>query len=196
MLCYDAPPDGPAHPGHDDRHLRRGAIGPAARQPAIEGERIAAVGGEEVAARFPDAEVVDGRGKAVFPGLINSHTHVWHTTGRGVQEDFGYPPIQLPGVSSTLAVSRSWVKGNPRLVESFLKALIQSTALTNADHDKSVAAIANHLPRATRPRTRPSWRTATQRYRGTFPNPPYVTRDQVRVGHGQHAQSRGQAAQA
>ena len=59
---------------------------------AIDGERIAAVGGEDLAARFPGAEVVDGRGKAVFPGLINSHTHVWYTTGRGVQEDFGYPP--------------------------------------------------------------------------------------------------------
>ena len=40
---------------------------------------------------------MDGRGKAVFPGLINCHAHLVLTAGRGVQEDFGFPSqLALP----------------------------------------------------------------------------------------------------
>ena len=47
---------------------------------AIEDGKIAALGNsEELGARFPGAEVVDGRRKAVFPGLINAHTHLLKT---------------------------------------------------------------------------------------------------------------------
>jgi len=63
----------------------------------IQGDRIAAIGsGDDLAGRFSGAEVIDGRGKAVLPGLINSHTHVWYTAARGIQEDFGYPPRSQP----------------------------------------------------------------------------------------------------
>jgi cytosine/adenosine deaminase-related metal-dependent hydrolase len=59
---------------------------------AVEGARIAAVGPTaEVERRFPGAETVDGRGKAVFPGFVNCHTHLWFTVARGIQEDFGFP---------------------------------------------------------------------------------------------------------
>jgi cytosine/adenosine deaminase-related metal-dependent hydrolase len=59
---------------------------------AIDGDRIAAVGPTaDLAPRFPGAEVVDGRGKAVFPGFVNCHTHLWFTVARGIQEDFGFP---------------------------------------------------------------------------------------------------------
>src|SRR6266576_1082678 len=34
---------------------------------------------------------IDGRGKAVFPGLSNCHTHLHLTHSRGIQEDFGFP---------------------------------------------------------------------------------------------------------
>ena len=53
--------------------------------------------------------------------------------------------LNIPGASSTLAVNRGWVKDNTKRVEGFLKALIEATALTNSDHDKTVAAIASHL---------------------------------------------------
>jgi cytosine/adenosine deaminase-related metal-dependent hydrolase len=46
----------------------------------VEGDRIAAVG-REIAAE--DAEIVDGRGKIVIPGLINAHMHTWQTALRG-----------------------------------------------------------------------------------------------------------------
>ena len=58
----------------------------------IENGRIAALGpSEEVIARLPTAEIVDGRGKAVFPGLVNAHTHLLKTINKGILEDTGFP---------------------------------------------------------------------------------------------------------
>ncbi|WP_206933613.1 amidohydrolase family protein [Roseococcus thiosulfatophilus] len=63
---------------------------------AIEGRRIAGLGpAAEMAARFPDAEVLDARGRAVFPGFANIHTHLVMTMARGVFEDLS-PPHQPP----------------------------------------------------------------------------------------------------
>ena len=59
---------------------------------AVENGVIAAIGpSDQVEARFPDAERVDGRGRAVFPGFINCHTHMLATADRGILEDFGFP---------------------------------------------------------------------------------------------------------
>jgi len=54
---------------------------------AIAGSRIAAVGeNDAVRKQFPDAEIVDGRGKAVLPGLINCHTHVSLSLQKGITQ--------------------------------------------------------------------------------------------------------------
>ena len=59
---------------------------------AVEGDRIAAIGPtDEILARYPRAEVYDGRGKALFPGLINCHAHMRAVIARGFNEDFGFP---------------------------------------------------------------------------------------------------------
>ncbi|MCH9039967.1 MAG: amidohydrolase family protein [Chloroflexi bacterium] len=59
---------------------------------AVDGDRIVAIGPTgEVSAAHPVAERVDGAGKAVFPGLINCHTHLLATADRGILEDFGFP---------------------------------------------------------------------------------------------------------
>src|SRR6185437_2432269 len=59
---------------------------------AVENGAIAAIGpSDEVQARYPNAEVYDGRGKAILPGLINCHAHLAETIGRGFNEDFGFP---------------------------------------------------------------------------------------------------------
>src|SRR5215472_6830142 len=43
---------------------------------AVVGDKIAAIGpSNQVLAQYPDAEIFDGRGKAVLPGLINCHAH-------------------------------------------------------------------------------------------------------------------------
>jgi 5-methylthioadenosine/S-adenosylhomocysteine deaminase len=59
---------------------------------AVAGGRIAALGPTaEVLARHPGAERVDGRGRAVFPGLANTHTHLSRVLARGIDEDLSPP---------------------------------------------------------------------------------------------------------
>lgn len=59
------------------RILERGSV-------AIEGDKITAVG-KDVKERADT--VIDARGKAVMPGLINAHTHLSMTLLRGVADD-------------------------------------------------------------------------------------------------------------
>jgi len=59
---------------------------------AVEGDKIAAIGPtDQIQRTYPRAEVYDGRGKALFPGLVNCHAHLGQTLGRGFNEDFGFP---------------------------------------------------------------------------------------------------------
>jgi cytosine/adenosine deaminase-related metal-dependent hydrolase len=59
---------------------------------AIEGDRIVAIGPTDpVLERYPNADVYDGRGKVLLPGLINCHAHLAATLARGFNEDFGFP---------------------------------------------------------------------------------------------------------
>jgi cytosine/adenosine deaminase-related metal-dependent hydrolase len=59
---------------------------------AVEGNRIAAIGPtDQVLKAYPQAEVYNGRGKALFPGLINCHAHLAQALSRGFNEDFGFP---------------------------------------------------------------------------------------------------------
>ena len=53
---------------------------------AVEGDRIARVGGSDQAAPGA-AEVIDARGGLVLPGLINGHTHAAMTPFRGLADD-------------------------------------------------------------------------------------------------------------
>jgi 5-methylthioadenosine/S-adenosylhomocysteine deaminase len=59
---------------------------------AVEGDKIAAIGPtDQVLKTYPQAAVYDGRGKALFPGLVNCHAHLAATIARGFNEDFGFP---------------------------------------------------------------------------------------------------------
>ena len=59
---------------------------------AVDGDTIAAIGPTDaVLNAHRNAEVYDGRGKALFPGLINCHAHLAATLARGFNEDFGFP---------------------------------------------------------------------------------------------------------
>jgi 5-methylthioadenosine/S-adenosylhomocysteine deaminase len=59
---------------------------------AVDGNRIAAIGPTDAILRsYPNAEILDGRGKAIFPGLINCHAHMAAVLARGFNEDFGFP---------------------------------------------------------------------------------------------------------
>jgi cytosine/adenosine deaminase-related metal-dependent hydrolase len=59
---------------------------------AVEGDRIAAIGPtDRILGTHPRSEVYDGRGKALFPGLVNCHAHLSATLARGFNEDYGFP---------------------------------------------------------------------------------------------------------
>jgi 5-methylthioadenosine/S-adenosylhomocysteine deaminase len=59
---------------------------------AVQGDKIVAVGPTDTILRtYAGADVYDGRGKALFPGLINCHAHLAQTLARGFNEDFGFP---------------------------------------------------------------------------------------------------------
>ncbi len=63
---------------------------------AIDGERVADIGpSADLLSRYPDAERIDGTGKAVMPGFANVHTHFDMTIARGVYEDLS-PPHKPP----------------------------------------------------------------------------------------------------
>ena len=77
---------------------------------AVSDGRIAALGpSSELAARYPNAERVYGRGRAVFPGFANTHTHLSRVLARGIYEDLspshtppftgGLAPLPLPALS-------------------------------------------------------------------------------------------------
>ena len=71
---------------------------------AVRDSVIAALGSsEEIQSQFPEGEVVDCRGKAVFPGLVNCHTHLLATADRGILEDFGFPTtLRFPETTRSL----------------------------------------------------------------------------------------------
>ena len=55
---------------------------------AIRGDQIVAVGPTAtLVGRFATAEIVDVQGNAIFPGLINIHTHLFQTGVKGLGED-------------------------------------------------------------------------------------------------------------
>src|SRR6266566_7216253 len=63
---------------------------------AVRDGRIAALGpSAELRAQFPDAERIDARGRGVFPGFANTHTHLARVLARGIYEDLS-PPHRPP----------------------------------------------------------------------------------------------------
>lgn len=56
---------------------------------AIQGDRIADIGPTgDIEARYPQAaKVMDAAGKAVFPGMINTHNHLFQTNFKGLGDD-------------------------------------------------------------------------------------------------------------
>ena len=74
---------------------------------AVQNGIIAAIGdSDEITAQFPQAEIYDGRRKALLPGLINCHAHLAATIAKGFNEDFGFPnSLQLPESPESLLSS-------------------------------------------------------------------------------------------
>ncbi|MCY3612479.1 MAG: amidohydrolase family protein [Gemmatimonadetes bacterium] len=93
---------------------------------AVEGGRIAAIGPtEEVVERYPRAEQYDGRGKALFPGLINTHAHMRAVIARGFNEDFGFP--NTAGLAISPASLLEGEEGNLMVQVAALEAIRTGT---------------------------------------------------------------------
>jgi len=79
----------------------------------IEGTMIDAIG--PALSAPPDAEIIDGRGKLVMPGLVNAHTHSSETFFRGRYEKmplevwllYAYPLLMGPVIEKDLLHLRS-----------------------------------------------------------------------------------------
>lgn len=71
---------------------------------AVVADAIAAIGSTaQILKQYPNADLYDGRYKALFPGLINCHAHLTATLQRGFNEDFGFPnSMTLPVNPSSL----------------------------------------------------------------------------------------------
>jgi cytosine/adenosine deaminase-related metal-dependent hydrolase len=76
---------------------------------AIDGDRIVAVGSDAtVRSRYPDPEIVDGRGMIAIPGLIDAHAHADQSLLRGATGCTGIRfsimsshPTSLPAIRAT-----------------------------------------------------------------------------------------------
>ncbi len=116
---------------------------------AVEADKIAAVApAAELGETYPDASVLDGRGRLLMPGWINTHMHLYSTFARGMAlktNPFGFEEI----------LQKFWWQLDKALdAESiYLSALIPAiTAVKNGvtsliDHHASPHAIDGSLDR-------------------------------------------------
>ena len=151
---------------------------------AVDGDRISAIGATDAVVKtYPNAEVYDGRGKALVPGLINCHAHLEATLARGFNEDFGFPntaqlavqPARLlQGDEATLMVTVGALEairtGTTTIVENssgigrHAKALAQTglrcVFAESARDTENVAGPISHagLPRSVAPKFSPKLR--------------------------------------
>lgn len=70
----------------------------------IEGDRIAAVGAADEVRVPADAEVIDGSGHTLIPGLVGLHNHSYYTggNGRAAQLSFSGPRLYLASGVTTI----------------------------------------------------------------------------------------------
>jgi 5-methylthioadenosine/S-adenosylhomocysteine deaminase len=74
---------------------------------AINGNTIAAIGPTDpILQQYPGADIYDGRGKALLPGLINCHAHLAATIARGFNEDYGFPNSMRLAIQPTSLLSK------------------------------------------------------------------------------------------
>ncbi len=110
---------------------------------AVDGDTIAAIGPTDtVLQAYPRAEIYDGRGKALLPGLINCHTHLTATINRGITEDFGFPPnLHVP------APAQSLLSDEELTVMALLGALecIKSGTTTTVQNAQAIQVYAEAL---------------------------------------------------
>src|SRR5689334_15143200 len=110
---------------------------------AIDGDRIAAIGPTDTVLRnYPRAEVYDGRGKALLPGLINCHAHLNATIARGFNEDFGFPNSARLAIQPTSLLS---AEENTLMVTIGALEAIRSGTTTMVENSSGISQSATAL---------------------------------------------------
>lgn len=113
---------------------------------AVVGDKIAAIGPtDQILRQFGNAEIYDGRGKAILPGLINCHAHLRDTVGRGFNEDFGFPN------SAKLAVRpESLLQGDEKGLMATIGALeaIKTGTTTLVEYASEIGPYAGALAKS------------------------------------------------
>ena len=118
---------------------------------AIENDLIAAIGpSDEVMARFPNAEGVDGRGKLVMPGFANCHTHFVRILARGIFEDQNAPnrpPFTRKGriPFPTLSPEQRAAMARLGVLEALHSGTTAAMDITNNIEDYAEAIVATGL---------------------------------------------------
>ena len=113
---------------------------------AVVGDKIAAIGpSATVLGQYPNAEIVDGRGKAILPGLINCHAHLTATLERGFNEDFGFPNAAHPALSPTRLL-----QGDEKTLMAQIGALeaIKSGTTSIVEFASGISSYASALARS------------------------------------------------
>jgi len=92
----------------------------------ISGNRIAAVGATDIPA---GAEIVDGSGKTLLPGLIDSHVHIWDENGLRQAAVFGVTVVvdMFTSVDFVSGVKKAQAAG-PRPMAHLVSSITLATA--------------------------------------------------------------------
>ncbi len=118
---------------------------------------------------------------ALTSGQIDAGDNAWPFNVMAQQAGFKAlgdgKQMHLAGASLTLGASRQWLAANPKLVDSFLRALSESVYLANTDKPKVIAAMKKHALAPVNDQA--VLDEAYDRFHGTFPEPPYITKEAV-----------------
>ena len=92
----------------------------------IAGDKVTAVGAERVPV---GAEIVDGAGKTLLPGLIDAHVHIWNESGLRQAAVFGVTVLvdMFTSVDFASTVKRAQETG-PRPMAHLISSMILATA--------------------------------------------------------------------
>jgi len=110
---------------------------------AVKNGVVAAIGpSSEILKQFSDAEVIDGRNKAVLPGIMNCHAHLSASIAKGFNEDFSFP--NRAGLEVT---PRSLLSEEERTLMSVIASLhsIRTGTTTVVEYTRQIANEAPEL---------------------------------------------------
>jgi ABC-type nitrate/sulfonate/bicarbonate transport system substrate-binding protein len=118
---------------------------------------------------------------ALTSGQVDAGNNAWPFNVMARQAGFKVlgdgKEMHLAGASLTLGAQRQWVASNQKLVDNFLRALSESAHIANTDKAKAQAAMQKHALSTVNDQA--FLDEAFDRFSGTFPEPPYITKEAV-----------------